>query len=542
MKIIRLDIKEIDEIFDSINGIIQEKLKKASPPDKHLLYETIRYLSHIKRTPLPLNTTFTGFARWSQFSDGGGKTSIYKFIDQLQTKKIDIEIINKIRQLAQRYKDSHPICNTLVKCLKDLKTEKAIIMVHKNDVTKLGNTLSTVQNQNDYLITDWSRLERRVSSIQTKIHLIIIEPPYSGDLLFLDNTKDMTIIGAPSNNQEVEKALNFILNFKTRPYFLKPNENAPELLKYIEKKVEEKEKMIPELEEIKEQTITMNWAWENIIGGWEEEQIQREEDKKDTQEYVPTELIRAIGEDNTCIFFPPHSHLAWRDENRSGINSAEELCQQEKHNFIIFLSKKELPIKVLLADWMANEAPPTIRHSARGYTWSSLEELLLDSVEWIEILKEKAEEIGSQPLAEKLSKLKLTARDPDYIRKWWERYEEPPIYTPSGRKIRAPEIERPQNINDLEKIAVKLQDKNFELNVGRIYYAVLEIQRIRAIFISKAKEMKAFVDENGINEKTYLGTILEEFAEDLNPYKVVSLNNVNYDKTIPLHRITKLTT
>ncbi|AWR98136.1 hypothetical protein DFR86_11715 [Acidianus sulfidivorans JP7] len=147
------------------------------------------------------------------------------------------------------------------------------------------------------------------------------------------------------------------------------------------------------------------------------------------------------------------------------------------------------------------------------YQWSSAEDLIKSSTLWNRLLEEAVKKYEKQQnitreeaekeIAEILSKANLTAKDVNYIPKWWRDYnkittEEIKIYT----------IEHPKNPTDIEKIYNKLKEIVKDLStysdkqLRQSYVASTYIQKMRsAVLKGDPTEFPNFKLYNRIREE-----------------------------------------
>ncbi len=92
------------------------------------------------------------------------------------------------------------------------------------------------------------------------------------------------------------------------------------------------------------------------------------------------------------------------------------------------------------------------------YEWNGFQSLFNDAIGWISILEEvireysyknrTSSEKAEKEIAEYLSSLDLTAKNPDYIKGWWSNYE---IVTTEYGVYPLYEVEHPRSFDDLRK-------------------------------------------------------------------------------------------
>lgn len=522
---------ELSRFFDPIDQFISDEHKKYGQYSSNLK-ETIRYLSHAKRTPLPLNTSDTnGFARWSRF--GGEFLNIFQFINKIKEINESTPIIELIKDLAINCEFVHPVYTGIKRILAQERNHRLLIIVHKHDRRKFDFMLNPSGKSSSIIVLDWEHLPRFLSDSNGVVDLVIVEPMQAGDLADFKKINEIWLVGRDADMELIDKEIKIIANSSSAPSFLKPGEQAPALLIAIEQALKDvevkKEISLPSLTEISTSNISLL-----ELLSYDNDSFSSESSAQ-TKEYRPEECIVFSNSVGKCVIFPPGSQIAWKGSSDGGILPASEMFRRDLKDVAIFLSQQEMPLKVRFADWIMNEIPER-KHVARGFIWESMEELIFDSIEWIEELRAKALDIGDEELARKIRESGTTAQDEDYIRKWWREYELPPIRSSSGRTIQVPSIERPQNLDDLRKIADLTGKGVFQDRVERIWVSVLEIQRMRNTILNMSKRFNVTEESQG-NIEPELEILIDEFAQDFQPFEVNLIQKIPYSEDLPLYKI-----
>jgi hypothetical protein len=538
MEVNIIDVEELsnqlislNEAFSS-NSISQQSLGYG---DVGFIREIKRYLSHIFRTPLPLDRNMFSFKRWVNFPNSSGYLDVWLFIQSLYDYELDKGIIEAIRELGQKYQYEHPTFGILSTTIRDIKNKKSIIVVHKHDVIGLKFLVHENCEWANIEVTDWNHLGTTVKKTNEQLALIIIEPPYDGDLFYQDRINEINVIGPNVNNLKVKKAIDLLITSRNHPYFLNEEESAPKLLLELERQMRSIEIIKSEFDGIPEIKDEMYWSFDELFLTKVELNELYSSESNNELNYSPSELIVAFGDNETCVFFPPHSDICWKDNTHFGIESAEKLFEKGLQDICIYLSKNDLPIKVRFIDWLINEIPMR-KHMNRGFIWDSFEHLVQDSVEWTCILRDQSKLLGDDSLAKILSESNLTAKSVQYIKKWWQSYELPPIVTSTGELIHIPIIEHPRNHHDLRKIGETIDNTRLQENAKRYFCASLEIQKIRKRMLKMAQYYLVSKSGQEFDEHEELVSILDDFLEEFKPYTVHRFEKVGYEP-IPLHKI-----
>lgn len=520
------DVDALTQVFNEIDESISKALELGA--DKWHVREVARYLSHVRRTVLPLNTRFHGFSRWSWFKQDS--ISFYAFMRELLAD--EDAIVEKVRKLGSMCEEEHPSMVILLSVLQRIGTERTIIIVHPEDVTKLRNHLVNAIGK-ECVVVDWTHFSRQIRHANGMHNLIIIDPPYDGDLLNLEKIGRTIIIGDAENNLKVKKIIDSMLGSEMEPSFLRENGSAPQLLISLEEKMKnvETEAIVPELPEV--EIITTKVDWSGILRENEPSAIGAGSvgDKQ-----VLEKVIMFSNRDGYSVAFPLHSHLFWKGATKSDTNTALEMYDKKIKECSILLSRHEQPLKVRLADWLINEASSN-SHRVGKFIWPSYEEMILDSIEWVERLKQKASIMDEDELARRIRKAGTTAQDEDYIKRWWNVSETPSVITSRGL-ISIPSIEHPAKLRDLEIIAEVIEDEQLKQLSERIYRAALEIQRIRCLVVDWARE-STIVDKPNPDVEPELEMLLTEFKKDFDFFEVNNIQLVPYEESMQLYKVRK---
>lgn len=522
-----IDVEELTGIFTEIDEEISKSVERGV--DRRYLREAARYLSHVRRTVLPLNSRFHGFSRWSSYKNDS--INFYEFVRNLQID--EGALVEKVKRLGSICEEEHPSFQQLLCLIDKFGTEKTIIAVHAEDASKLRNLLVDRIGK-ELIVVDWARYSRIIRNLAGRHSLIIIDPPYDGDLLSLENIGRVIILGDRENNHKVKKIIDMMVDSKMGPIFLRPGEAAPRLLIELEERLKDIEVEINREKPLDEAKITTKISWEDVLKE-KEAYGGREGDGGGKQ--APSEVVVFSNIDGYSVAFPPHSNIAWRGTSGSGLNTALEIYEKSIRSCSILLSRHEKPLKVRLADWLINEAPNN-SHRKGKFIWPSYEDMILDSIEWVERLKQKASAIGDDKLANRIRAAGTAAQDEDYIKRWWKVSETPAINTSHG-PILIPSVEHPSRLKDLIIIANVIGDEQLNQQSEKIYHAALEIQRIRNLVINLARESSVGGESSQENEPE-LDSLINEFKKDFLFFEVSNIQVVPYNDKIPLYRVLKL--
>jgi hypothetical protein len=133
---------------------------------------------------------------------------------------------------------------------------------------------------------------------------------------------------------------------------------------------------------------------------------------------------------------------------------------------------------------------------AGAFQWKGFDSLYGDATYWNRVLEEAVKRISarepvsfdnaSMRLAERLSKLGLNARDPEYMKTWWTDYDDVPIDDHTVRRLYS--VDHPKGSTDMRLIFNDLRGflpdfKLDDLDAERTYTAAVKMQNLRrAVF------------------------------------------------------------
>lgn len=430
---------------------------------------------------------------------------------------------NILYDVSEKYSTSKPIYNNLVYNINKHKDEKNVIIIcHNADKIKLKNIISNDFGENVYIST-WKNLQNQIDDFERENTLILaVEPPYIGDEIFVDKVEKIKfIMNSGSLNFVKELISEMKIGFSYHPiYFSRSKLKAPVLLLKMEEHLEmeriefvKKEVSIDLTDDLK------SWCKNEIIHPTEIK-LHEKKEREIIDTYDRTivndenqEVVYAIEKNKkSCMFFPKHTSLHIVGHGKQPLIAKDLIGEYTDNPLKISISKQGISTKVHLADWLINDFDVgEIRREI--YVWDSFYELILDSIFWIECLRNEAESLQSDiELAKLISNSQTTARDTDYILNWWTSTEGI-IKTPDGDKIFIPSIERPKSRSDINIIADVINDSALKKSADRIWKAVVEVQSIRNRFLNAFQ--KIAIEREKLKRKA--GSKAEEkFIEILN--------------------------
>jgi hypothetical protein len=181
------------------------------------------------------------------------------------------------------------------------------------------------------------------------------------------------------------------------------------------------------------------------------------------------------------------------------------------------------------------------------HEWNGFQSLFNDAIGWILILEKAIEEYSKKnkisyeraenEFAEHLSSLKLTAKNPNYIKGWWSNYE---IVTTEYGVYRLYEVEHPRGLDDVRKIYKGINDILPEMmldpaNAERSYIASIIIQNFRRsllkgkikdinpslhqLYTRLEKEIKSIVETSPVFKVNLVYDV--EIVKEVEPFRVM---------------------
>lgn len=176
-----------------------------------------------------------------------------------------------------------------------------------------------------------------------------------------------------------------------------------------------------------------------------------------------------------------------------------------------------------------------------NHYWSGFNKLINNAFEWLNLLRDCASlemdkrgfsfNYASEILSEKLSKLGLNARNPDYINYFW--FEDPLIINEGDEEFFIYEREHTRSVEDTIKIYQWIRDNyidNLQVNDAvKCYEAAVALQRLRRGFLQR--EIQNLNDEHyEINEQ--FQEVVNEIMENAKKFRVSFAGQVRLSKDV----------
>jgi len=186
-----------------------------------------------------------------------------------------------------------------------------------------------------------------------------------------------------------------------------------------------------------------------------------------------------------------------------------------------------------------------INFMAGAFRWRGFEELYADVTYWNRVLEESAKaistreavdlDVASRRLAERLSKLGLTAKEPEYIRTWWTDYEDVPIDNIAVKRLYS--VEHPRGSKDVRQIFNDVKEllpdfKLDDVDAEKTYTAAVKMQNIRRAVFKRESSTFRYLKPLFVTMEKEITSI----ARQLPTFRVSSAYLVRIDSEVPAFR------
>ncbi|MHA1249845.1 MAG: hypothetical protein ACTSRP_07635 [Candidatus Helarchaeota archaeon] len=492
------DLDKLDNIFEFI---------KYNKRDKDIINNIKRFVFHIKTTPLLIWGETQNYEVFKRKNNLTYDTIMSNIVEILQDYELYKNFNNLLKEIYE--KDTNTSINPIMEKIKDLVKDLLInpqnvisIIVHPSDVKgtkkllKEQNLYNKFDNKLD--VCTWKTLGFRENIVgkDEKHYVISTFPLFHEYNIYSSKIKKFYFIGSKNNLEKfkilIEKRLNEIF---TKPIFLLSDiDLGPPLLSKILKKID------PEtLNAFYSYISPIVIDYSDMISNMKDDVYNQVSSTHSQPRIISGEnAILLVDRNNSGIFIPEESsifvissneleeiHIKKRDSNIS--------LQQNLKNKKILLNKSGIyfSFRPIFIHFMINYGKNIIFKKGI-YKWNGFINLLNDAYEWISIIK-KAIKLYSEKnnidykeseiiIADYLSKLGLSAKNPDYIRSWWSDYDK--IKISDDEEYFIYKIEHPKSRDDIFKIYEGLNNLISELNINvneadKTWFASYLIQSFR---------------------------------------------------------------
>jgi len=480
-----IEIKDLDKL-DNISKFI-----KYNKKDKDIINNIKRFIFHVKTTPLLIWGETQNYEVFKRRNNLTYDTIMYNIVEILQNYKLYKYFNDLLKEIYK--KDTDTSINPIMEKIKDLVNDLLnnnhpdiiiSIIVHPRDVKgtkKLLENLNLYNKSNNKLdVCTWKTLSFREDLVdKDKKHYVISTIPLFHEYnIHSSKIKKFYFIGSKNNLEKfkilIEKRLNEIF---TKPIFLLNRiDLTPPLLREIFEKIDSKT-----LNAFYNFISPIVIDYSEMISNLKGDIYNHVSSTHSQPEIISGEnAILLVDRNKSGIFMPEESSIFVISSNgleEIHIKKKDSKTKLQKNlkNKRILLNKSGIyfSFRPIFIHFMITYGKNII-FKKDIYQWNGFINLLNDAYEWISIIK-KAIKLYSEKnnidysdseikIAEYLSKLELSARNPEYIRSWWSDYDK--IKISDNEEYFIYKIEHPKSYSDISKIYKGLKDLIPELNIN----------------------------------------------------------------------------
>ncbi|MBU0756660.1 MAG: hypothetical protein KKF44_01220 [Nanoarchaeota archaeon] len=457
---------DLDKIIEKISAIIDDESVKR---------DIIKYISDLKRSPLKLKGDYENPEVFKRKGFSLDKITYTYLMSILREKIEDDTKFEGLKEVFEKIYESeagdavNPLMNEIVTKVNELLRESestVTVVVHGYDVKGTEKLLRGLGFK-DYIpfrlsVCSWGNLSYREHELNNKTDHYVVStlPPSLAYSIYFGNVSKFVFIGNEDNVRKIETIIrNRLTETRSRPiYLLDEDDSAPDLLKNTLDSLEIDSNEM--LEDISTEVIV---EFEEDVGHIQTSPVKSMSSHPDINagEYA----ILVVDNNKRGMFIPLGASLFIKKDHRlselqlsdtpSHANLKKELKDIEilvdKHG--VYVSFRSIFTKFMMI------YGKSIQFRNGPFEWNGFQELLEDASEWIRILEDAVKlysekkkipyEEAEIQIAEYLSSLDLTAKNPDYIRSWWSSYE---IVETEKGVIHLYRVEHPRGLNDIKKI------------------------------------------------------------------------------------------
>ena len=436
----------------------------------------------------------------------------------------------------------NPIINTLLESLKNLNQKNFVIIVHPFDIKGTKLILNDFLGENDILVTSFSDLNNEIKEKDIIHGISLLFPPTNYDINS-SGLKKLDIICSPFNFERYDMfRKNRFTENGVRPIYLLDNEDAPVLLKTIQKGINIPDDYYYKINKTLDYGLKLDYNQQNIF----RYSYLREGD----------DAVLILNEDGQGMFLKFNNVIYILDK----LENTEDF-EIKYDNYGDLIDKKLLISnfgyhsigRIFLKFVIENGYDMELRED--NFKWMGFEDLIKNMFLWVDSLKKiidyesnnsfnTNEEIKNK-IAKELSQLNLSARREIYIKNIW--LDDPkPLETEFGQ-ILIYESERPKSKEDLIKI-FDWMSKNYEffsftkLDAIKCYTASGKLKKVRNKFIKTGssnlglplnrlrKQFKDFLnDETKLFERFNIASVKKvKIKKNVSPFNVI----IDYEEYI----------
>ena len=552
LEYIRIDsLDELEDLLEEVTPLVDDSLRS----------DVKRYIYDLRKTPLLVMGDYTRPEVFRRRGRVSGHEITYDYLISLIHEVCDEERFKKIKGSIDRiYRTEsgpiNPIMEKMSEKISELlqnEDNSVTVVVHRYDIRGTEKLLRSL-GYGDYIpqklaVCSWSDLSQRERELgeNTGYYVLSTLPPSFEYPMSSSRVRKIIFVGGRRFTEKIETIIKHRLAEQARRplYLLTENDPAPVLLREILKDVE-----IPSNETIRNLTDEIIVEFEGSIS-----RSCFSAGKAGT--YHPAikpgeKALLVVDAGGNGVFIPEGTSLLVRADGKLseleiGDISSDKKLPRELTGKEILLDRRGL-YSSFRADFIKfmMDYGKKVTFRKGPYTWSGFHSLFSDAIQWIDIIRRAINEhsyrkkipyeVAENKISEYLSSLDLTAKDPGYIRSWWNRYEV--ILTESG-SYNLYRVEHPKSPDDLVRIYKGISGLLSEVMIDpadalKCYAASIVIQHFRrSLLKGKIKDISPSL--RGLYNR--LEDKIKNIVEESETFKVNLAYTVEITKEIEPFRV-----
>lgn len=504
-----------------------------------------KFFLDLKKTPLYLRSEKNKYYAFKRHLAFDSELNFEKIM--IQIKRNDKELFQElypffIEKYGIRSEQENPLLERILQILKEhLKPDNNVIIsivVHGNDVKGMKSLLHEKGFDERFSekinVVKWSNLFLIEQEIDArKQHIVISTRPPSLDyqLYFSKKVDKFIFVGS---KEDIDGCKNIVdkrlIEYYVRPLkFIYDEKKAPHLLINILNEIHSNEDWgyIEKFKLVETVAAESNQSYAAKTGKIRHKIIKSGEEAVLVSDTMGQFMLLPLNKD---VFF--------KVEDGNGVNEIQIKKSGLKNivNQEIIIDKRGVytSFKHIFTKFMIENAQMSIR--SRLKSWDNFYELIVDSSEWIGVLRLTLKKImnekkislseAEEELSTFLSELNLTAKRKNYFKNWWS---EPEYIQTEYGMIPVYDIEHTKSPEDMKKIYENIKKEyipDMELTIKdaeKSYIASRQLQKIRRDFFKSTK-----VNYKMQNRIVYemLNKEIKKIIEASKAFKIVTASTV----------------
>ncbi len=530
-----IPVDNLDEL-DKIQPIIKQYIKGDPQNFSYYLYK-------LKSSPLMLmgNYSQPDVFSFTHNNDSVTYTILQNTLhDNMLDDEEEFQSIATIFNTIYHNKTGNninPLMDMINQKVDELSREEKVFITVITDAYSVKGT-EKLLNKNGIHVCTWNGLSAREEGIpdSSKHYVIALIAPYAQYSIHSGHLDKFIFIASESNIEHIKFMIDNRLSICSSKPLFKPTDSGqyPDLLKRITGD-------LPQNDKIRNTINTLEINFDGINAG-----STGKTKIKNVSHYSllkkGEKAFRIENANHEFMLIPFNALLTVRKDNTPDIIDCKNI---PKYNFTeafknvgiftnnigIHTSLKTIFIETIL-EYRDTEILNKTRFTRATEIWEGFYDLIKSANVWINAIKqaisicEKTDPASdcNKKISLCLSGLNLIAKNPEYIRGWWENYET--IITDRG-EYNIYNIEHPQSIEDVLKIYDWIIKTHKELeytrdDFRRSYQAAITIQNIRKkIWDHIRKKNKSIIPLGGVYSK-----IADRMNDQLNRSPVFTVKEI----------------